>query len=832
VNYQVTASLNPVLKSFWMAQARNRVLYGGRASSKCLAIGTCVLMFDGSLKAIEEIVTGDTVMGDDSTPRRVLDTARGYDMMYRVSQKNGEDYVVNSHHILSLKKSEAAKNDTGGLMKSGNLRRSRGRYPDHPNILNMNVVEFMNTSDKFKANFKGYKVAIDFPETPLTVDPYFLGVWLGDGHSHCLAITTMDDEIKSECAKIATAWGLKLSQESADGVSRATSWRLASRGKFKPNPLLEQFTLLGLIKRDRASSTKYTGYKRIPECYLVNSRANRLEILAGLVDTDGSYSKDKNSYTIVSTLDGLAEDAYRLVCSLGFRATKVKRKTQWTYKNELKHGECWTISFSGPGLCDIPCRLQRKQAVENKSPRHKNGSVNSVLSVSPIGIGEYAGVTLDGNHLFCLADGTVTHNTWDAAGFAIYLASNICVKIMACRQFQSRIAESVYSTLVAQIDRFGIRDQFHITDTSIRNKNTGSEFIFYGIARNITEIKSTEGVDILWIEEAHALTPEQWKTLEPTIRAAGSQIWIIFNPNLASDFVYKRFILNPPPNTLVRKINYDENQFLSQTMIDIIEAAKLEDYEEYLHVYGGEPRADDDRVVIKRSWLMAAVDGHNKLGIEITGMKRLGFDVADAGEDKCAMIASHGPLSYWSDLWKGAEDELLLSCTRVWSKAREIDSKIVYDAIGVGATSGAKFGELNDASRAQVQYEKFFAGGSVIKPDKFYGETRIKNKDFFANVKAQAWWLVADRLRNTYNAVVKGQKFDVEDMLFIDLDMPNLSALIDELSTPKRDFDLTGKVKVESKQDLSKRQVASPNLADAFIMANLPHEFKKSSYFG
>jgi phage terminase large subunit len=431
-----------------------------------------------------------------------------------------------------------------------------------------------------------------------------------------------------------------------------------------------------------------------------------------------------------------------------------------------------------------------------------------------------------------LYGGRASSKTWDAAGFAIYLASNICVKIMACRQFQSRIAESVYSTLVAQIDRFGIRDQFHITDTSIRNKNTGSEFIFYGIARNITEIKSTEGVDILWIEEAHALTPEQWKTLEPTIRAAGSQIWIIFNPNLASDFVYKRFILNPPPNTLVRKINYDENQFLSQTMIDIIAAAKLEDYDEYLHVYEGEPRADDDRVVIKRSWLMAAVDGHNKLGVEITGMKRLGFDVADAGEDKCAMIASHGPLSYWSDLWKGAEDELLLSCTRVWSKAREIDSKIVYDAIGVGATSGAKFGELNKANNAQVEYEKFFAGGSVIKPDSFYDETRIKNKDFFANVKAQAWWLVADRLRNTYNAVVKGQTFDVEDMLFIDLNMPNLSALIDELSTPKRDFDLTGKVKVESKQDLAKRQVASPNLADAFIMANLPHEFKRRSFFG
>jgi len=431
-----------------------------------------------------------------------------------------------------------------------------------------------------------------------------------------------------------------------------------------------------------------------------------------------------------------------------------------------------------------------------------------------------------------LFGGRASSKSWDAAGFATYLSDNLKLRILCARQFQNRIDESVYSLLKIQIERFGLNHRFKITDKSIINKHTGTEFLFYGLARNINEVKSTESVDILWIEEANSLTQSQWEILEPTIRKEGSQIWIIFNPGLITDFVYQRFVVNPPPNTIVRKINYNENIFLSKTMLDIIKAAKEEDYDNYMHIYKGEPLNDDEMSVIKRSWIIAACDAHIKLGINSGGEYRLGFDVADAGEDSCALVASHGNLNYWSDVWKGKEDELLKSCTRVWHKARETSSKIVYDAIGVGATAGAKFNELNDIHHFTLQHEKFFAGGSVIKPDAFYSNTNIRNKDFFSNVKAQAWWLVADRLRNTYNAVINEQKFDESEMLFIDANMPNLTMLIDELSTPKKDYDLAGRVKVESKKDLAKRDVSSPNLADAFIMANLPSEFKKRSFFG
>ena len=431
-----------------------------------------------------------------------------------------------------------------------------------------------------------------------------------------------------------------------------------------------------------------------------------------------------------------------------------------------------------------------------------------------------------------LYGGRGSSKSWDAAGFATFLTNAAKLRVMCTRQFQNRIEESVYALLKIQIERFGLESRFEVQKTKITNRVTGAEFLFYGMARNFAEIKSTEGIDILWIEEAHYLTEDQWEVLEPTIRKSGSQVWVVFNPKLATDFAYKRFVVNPPPDTLVRKINYDENPFLSSTFLKLVEGLKAADFDTYEHVYLGVPRADDEMAVIKRSWLMAAADAHKVLGIEPRGARRLGFDIADAGQDSCATVESIGPLAVGCDEWKAKEDELLKSCTRAHAHARQVGASIVYDAIGVGASAGAKFNELNATPGPRVAHEKFFAGGAVFRPDAKYGDTQILNKDFFSNIKAQAWWLVADKLRNTFNAVRNGHKFADEDMIFIDGSMPNLEKLMDELSTPLRDYDSAGRVKVESKSDLAKRDVASPNIADAFIMAFLPSVMKKTSFFG
>jgi phage terminase large subunit len=189
----------------------------------------------------------------------------------------------------------------------------------------------------------------------------------------------------------------------------------------------------------------------------------------------------------------------------------------------------------------------------------------------------------------------------------------------------------------------------------------------------------------------------------------------------------------------------------------------------------------------------------------------------------------------WGESWKAKDDELLKSCTRVYHKALGYGADVDYDSIGVGAMAGAKFSDLNkerDDARliGRVGYNKFNAGGKVVGPDDFYidaDEEKVTNKDFFANIKAQAWWLVADRFRNTYNAVTKGEKYEDDELISISSDMPNLANLITELSTPRRDFDKAGRVKVESKEDLAKRDVPSPNDGDAFIMCFSPKKINK-----
>lgn len=440
-----------------------------------------------------------------------------------------------------------------------------------------------------------------------------------------------------------------------------------------------------------------------------------------------------------------------------------------------------------------------------------------------------------------LFGGRASTKSWDAAGFAIFLADNYTVKFLCVRQFQNKISESVYTLLKTQIERFGLTHRFRILRDRIINIETGSEFIFYGLWRHIDEIKSTEGVDICWIEEAHNLTEEQWRILEPTLRSEASQFWIIFNPKLVTDFVYRKFVTGTPDtlirdkiygdvgDTIKRKINYTENPFLSSTLLRVIEKTRNQDAEEYAHVYGGDPIEDDDQVIIKRSWVKAAIDAHKVLGIEPTGSKRIGFDIADSGVDKNAAVSVRGFHVYMVDEWKGREDELLKSASRVHARAVFSKSEIHYDSIGIGAFAGSHFEALNaeEDCKFEVQHHKFNAGGAVINPDRQIDPNNPEsptNADFYVNVKAQTWWEVAGRFRHTFNAVTKGHTPDPDRIISISSDCDHLEGLIDELSTPRKDISLTGKAKVESKKDLEKREVPSPNKADAFICAFAPVE--------
>lgn len=431
-----------------------------------------------------------------------------------------------------------------------------------------------------------------------------------------------------------------------------------------------------------------------------------------------------------------------------------------------------------------------------------------------------------------LYGGRMSSKSHDAAGIAIARANHHKENFLCMRMFQNRIADSVYSLLKDKIWDFGLQDMFDVQADCIKHKYNGSVFKFYGIARNIDEIKSYEGATVAWIEEAHNLTEEMFKIIRPTVmRNEGAEMWFTFNPRYAQDYVYRRLVKNPPKGSLVRKINYYENGFLTQSALDDIRAEFNEDYELANHVYNGVPLEDDEGVIIKRSWIEACVDAHKKVKPtdgRWTGRKAIGFDVADDGDDLNANAGMNGSVLVLIEEWKGGEDELLTSTRRTISNAKSINADTIgYDSIGVGASTGAHLKE----DKWNNHY-KFNAGAKVVDPDKKYKKTKIENKDYFANLKAQAWWLLADRCRNTYNAIKKGYEFEAHELFSINsatIDSKTLEKLKDELCTPRRNFDVGGKVKVESKKELKKREIKSPNCADAVVIVSAHTSLYKPS---
>lgn len=443
-----------------------------------------------------------------------------------------------------------------------------------------------------------------------------------------------------------------------------------------------------------------------------------------------------------------------------------------------------------------------------------------------------------------LYGGRASSKSHDAAGMAVYLAANYTLKFMCARQFQNRISESVYTLLKDKIENSEFRTEFTLTNNSIKHNVTGSEFLFYGIARNILEIKSTEGVDILWLEEANYLTKDQWDIIEPTIRAEGSQIWLIWNPDELMDFIYQKFVVNTPKNCIKQEINWPNNPYLTETMVEVINEAYRVDPEGAEHTYGGVPKTGADKSVINYLFILASVDAHKKLGWEPSGTRRTGYDVADAGQDKNATVYMLGNVIMEVDEWQGLEDKLPDSAARVWNYAREKNSSVTYDSIGVGAFVGGNFANLNEASMAEggskwrLEYDPFNAGSGVVDKDEVFMKLPhidITNGDYFENAKAQAWVDVATRFRKTYEAVVKGIPHPHHELISINSEtVPEeiRNRLMMELSQPRKERSRNGKYKVEAKEDmLLKRGIKSPNLADAAIMAAIIPEREPAGFF-
>lgn len=188
--------------------------------------------------------------------------------------------------------------------------------------------------------------------------------------------------------------------------------------------------------------------------------------------------------------------------------------------------------------------------------------------------------------------------SWSIARALVKAAYEKPQLILCTREFQSSIADSVHRLIKDQIADMGLAPYFNSTKTAITGTN-GSQFIFKGLQHSIQEIKSTEGVTICWVEEAQAISETSWEILIPTIRKAGSEIWISFNPDQESDPTYKRFVENTPPESVKEKVGWEDNPHFP-AVLDTERRYMLEiDPEAYEHVWGGHCRTITDAVIFK-----------------------------------------------------------------------------------------------------------------------------------------------------------------------------------------------------------------------------------------
>jgi len=327
------------------------------AAGKCLQINTPIIMYDGSIKLVQDIKVGDILMGDDSTPRNVLSIARGKEIMYKVIPDKGEGYVVNESHILSLKCVKDYKTCDNNNFKKGE-------------IIDISVLDYLKLPQSFhnKGVLRGYRLPIHFEEKPLPIDPYLIGNWLGD-------------EWFDHKPELNTTYN---------------------------NSYFNNLKELNIIKN-----------RHIPLLYKCNSRENRLKLLAGIIDTTGHITKN-GEFVITQKSEIMMNDIIYLVRSLGFACYKKVKKSSSIYKGVKKYRTIFKTTIYGNNnnnnnnnnneLDEIPTLVVRPIPIVRPIGQTED-VLNYKIKLEKLEVDDYYGFEIDGNRRFVLGDFTVTHNT-------------------------------------------------------------------------------------------------------------------------------------------------------------------------------------------------------------------------------------------------------------------------------------------------------------------------------------------------------------------------------------------------------------------------------------
>lgn len=362
------------------------------ATAGCLGKDTPILMHDGSIKFVQDIKIGDQVMGADSTPRNVLSVSNGIDKLYEIKPVKGDSWICNSEHLLTVYDQNIARNNK--IKKKENQLNPLVDYSINK-ILTRPVEK--TTGAKMKLQLQ--RVGADFPEQNLPLDPYFVGLWIAKGGKRKDSVSNFSIN-ENDTVLMDYLENFKFKGE------KVSICKIKEKGCFRINVKLKK----GRINPIRAilkDFVKEKGHLDIPKEYMINSRENRLKLIAGILDGDGYLN---NNFFVIITKYKEISDLIVYVCrSLGLAAYSKKRIGR--IKSLNFEGVYHSINISGD-LDIIPTKVERRKAKERKQ-------IKSVLRtgfwIKEIGVGEWYGFKVDKDERFLLGDFTITHNSGKTA---------------------------------------------------------------------------------------------------------------------------------------------------------------------------------------------------------------------------------------------------------------------------------------------------------------------------------------------------------------------------------------------------------------------------------
>lgn len=349
-------------------------------------------------------------------------------------------------------------------------------------------------------------------------------------------------------------------------------------------------------------------------------------------------------------------------------------------------------------------------------------------------------------------------------------------RILATREVQNTIKDSVHKLLSDLIEQYEFKD-YEVQRDSIFNTMTGTEFIFKGLRLNINEIKSTEGIDLCWVEEAQSVTDRSLDILAPTIRKSGSQIIFTFNRMTELDPVYVKYVMNKPSATYVKKVNYDvlERLGLLPDVIKIEMEADKSNPTLFAHKWLGEPIGQAEMSIIGRDSILGAM----QRDIEDQGTVEIGVDVARMGNDRTVFWKRKGLKTIDKQVHSKLRTTQICDLLEVFA---EYDKTILLKVDDTGVGGGVT--------------DEMIKRGYNVMPINFGGEP--VDKDKYQNWISEAWFYMSEIMST--------------------IQLPFNSDLLMELSTRQWKQDTRGRRNVEGKNEYKKRGFRSPDLADACII--------------